>query len=56
MITTKYHAFSAILLWPLTLTAGGKESPSEGGIYGIIYKDGLVTVSVHKRDILQQLF
>jgi len=30
MDTTKYRAFSAILLWPLTLTTGGKEAASTG--------------------------
>ena len=29
MDTTKHRAFSAILLWSLSLNAGVKESPSE---------------------------
>jgi hypothetical protein len=33
----------------LTLTAGAKESPSEGSIPGIIYKDGLLRVSVKNK-------
>ena len=49
MDTTKYRALSAILLWSLTLTAGVKESPSEGVIPGIIYKDGLLEVSVKNK-------
>jgi len=49
MDTTKYRAFSAILLWSLTLNAVVKESPSEGSIPGIIYKDGLLRVSVKNK-------
>ena len=49
MDTAKNRAFSVISLWSWTLTAGEKESPSEGGIPGIIYKDGLLRISVKNK-------
>jgi hypothetical protein len=54
MVTTKYRVLSVILLWPLTLTAGAKESPSEGSIPGIIYKDGLLRVSVKNKSFKKE--
>ena len=49
MDTTKYRAFSATLLWSLSLNAGVKESPSEGSMPVIIYKDGLLKVPVKNK-------
>ena len=50
MDTIKHRAFFAILLWSLSLNVGVKESLSEdSSIPGIIYKDGLLKVSVKNK-------